>query len=64
MRHKKTAFVFLGLLCLVVLSGCGGGQEIESCLFVLSLAVDPAPDGNMTVTVKALLQRLAKTAEG
>ncbi|MBQ7885886.1 MAG: hypothetical protein IJ313_03230 [Clostridia bacterium] len=40
--------------CCALLSGCGGGQEIESCLFVLSMAVDPAPDGNLTVTVKAL----------
>jgi len=40
-------------LCLL-LTGCSGGQEIESCLFVLALAVDPAPDGNLTVTVKAL----------
>ena len=40
-------------LCLL-LTGCGGGQEIESSLFVLAMAVDPAPDGNLTVTVKAL----------
>ncbi|MGN0997042.1 MAG: hypothetical protein ACI4PG_09025, partial [Candidatus Ventricola sp.] len=49
--------VFLPLLLLLlcpVLGGCSGGQEIESCLFVLSMAVDPAPDGSLTVTVKAL----------
>jgi len=51
----KKAFLFLWLcLCCVLLGGCGGGQEIESCLFVLAMAVDPAPDGNLTVTVKAL----------
>ena len=50
-RGIQAAFV-LGL-CLL-LTGCGGGQEIESGLFVLSMAVDPAPDGNLTVTVKAL----------
>ena len=42
------------LLCLLLLTGCSGGMEIESGLFVLSMAVDPAPDGNLTVTVKAL----------
>ena len=42
------------LLCLFLLTGCSGGMEIESGLFVLSMAVDPAPDGNLTVTVKAL----------
>lgn len=42
------------LLSCLLLSGCSGGQEIESCLFVLSMAVDPAPGGNLTVTVKAL----------
>lgn len=41
-------------VCLALLGGCGGGQEIESCLFVLAMAIDPAPDGNLTVTVKAL----------
>lgn len=50
---KKIWLIFLLALCLT-LTGCGGGQEIESCLFVLSMAVDPAPDGNLTVTVKAL----------
>ena len=45
--------VFALCLCLL-LTGCGGGQEIESSLFVLAMAVDPAPDGNLTVTVKAL----------
>lgn len=51
----KTAWLLaLLFVCLAVLSGCSGGQEIENCLFVLAMAVDPAPDGNLTVTVKAL----------
>ena len=51
----KKALLCLSLLALcLTLTGCGGGQEIESCLFVLSMAVDPAPDGNLTVTIKAL----------
>lgn len=51
---KRIAVLLALLLCLPLLSGCTGGQEIESCLFVLSLAVDAAPEGNLTVTVKAL----------
>ena len=51
---KRLALALLLLGSLPLLSGCGGGQEIESCLFVLSMAVDPAPEGNLTVTVKAL----------
>jgi len=51
----KKACLFLWLcVCCALLGGCGGGQEIESCLFVLSMAVDPAPDGNLPVTIKAL----------
>lgn len=50
---KKGLLTFSLVLCLL-LTGCSGGQEIESCLFVLAMAVDPAPDGNLTVTVKAL----------
>jgi len=50
---KKTVLVLLLGLCLL-LTGCSGGQEIETCLFVLALAVDPAMDGNLTVTIKAL----------
>lgn len=51
----KKVCLFLWLcVCCALLGGCGGGQEIESCLFVLSMAVDPAPDGNLTVTIKAL----------
>ena len=42
--------LFLPLL----LSGCTGGQEIESSLFVIAMAVDAAPEGSLTVTVKAL----------
>ena len=51
---KKGVLAFAMLACCLLLGGCGGGQEIESCLFVLSLAVDPAPEGNLTVTIKAL----------
>ncbi|MDO4741727.1 MAG: Ger(x)C family spore germination C-terminal domain-containing protein [Eubacteriales bacterium] len=51
---KKTCVLLWLCLCCALLGGCGGGQEIESCLFVLAMAVDPAPDGNLTVTVKAL----------
>lgn len=51
----KKMLLGVGLLSVcLLLTGCGGGQEIESCLFVLAMAVDPAPDGNLTVTVKAL----------
>ncbi|MBR5302488.1 MAG: hypothetical protein IKU38_06615 [Clostridia bacterium] len=50
---KLILSLWLLILC-ALLSGCGGGQEIESCLFVLAMAVDPAPDGNLTVTIKAL----------
>ena len=42
------------LMLLLLLSGCTGGQEIESGLFVIAMAVDAAPEGNLTVTVKAL----------
>ena len=42
------------LLALLLLSGCSGGQEVEDCLFVISMAVDPAEGGSLTVTVKAL----------
>ena len=40
---KKVLLVLMLALCLM-LTGCFGGQEIESCLFVLAMAVDPAPD--------------------
>ena len=50
---KKGILALLLGACLF-LTGCYGGQEIESCLFVLAMAVDPAPDGNLTVTIKAL----------
>lgn len=53
MCHRVLLAALL-LALLPALSGCSGGQEIESCLFVLSMAVDPAPGGNLTVTVKAL----------
>ena len=42
------------LLSLLLLGGCSGGQEVEDCLFVISMAVDPAEGGSLTVTVKAL----------
>ena len=51
-RRILTAALVLSALLLTV-SG-GGGREIESCLFVIALAVDPAPEGSLTVTVKAL----------
>lgn len=50
---KKGSIALMLGLCLL-LTGCSGGQEIETCLFVLAMAIDPAPDGNLTVTVKAL----------
>lgn len=53
MRKRIMLALFLFLLPML-LGGCAGGEEIESCLFVLSMAVDPAQDGNLTVTVKAL----------
>lgn len=53
-RLRRTVCVALFALGLLSLGGCTGGQEIESCLFVIAMAVDPAPDGNLTVTVKAL----------
>ena len=51
---KRTALCLLLMAALFLLCGCSGGQEIEDCLFVISMAVDPAVDGNLTVTVKAL----------
>ena len=51
---RRLALLALLLCCLVSLTACGGGQEIETCLFVLSMGIDPAPDGSLTVTVKAL----------
>ena len=51
---KKMLLALWLLIACALLGGCGGGQEIESCLFVLSMAVDPAPQGNLTVTIKAL----------
>ena len=58
--HKKSgvlrrcALALLLVALLPLLCGCSGGQEIEDCLFVISMAVDPARDGGLTVTVKAL----------
>jgi len=63
MRRKHAALALLLCVCLALLCGCGGGQEIESCLFVLAMAVDPAPDGALTVTVKAL-SGTQETAQG
>ena len=54
MTRKRFVLALVLLLCLPLLTACGGGQEIDKCLFVLALAVDPAPNGSMTVTVKAL----------
>ena len=50
-------FGLMLLMLLLLLSGCTGGQEIESGLFVIAMAVDAAPEGNLTVTVKALSRR-------
>ena len=50
----KQGIALLLLAALLLLTGCSGGQEIEDCLFVISMAVDPAENGNLTVTVKAL----------
>lgn len=51
----KRALEAVLLIAALLLTGSGGGgREIESCLFVIALAVDPAPDGSLTVTVKAL----------
>ena len=63
-------FGLMLLMLLLLLSGCTGGQEIESGLFVIAMAVDAAPEGNLTVTVKALsgtedgAQAAATTAGG
>ena len=54
MLRRRLALLALLLFCLPLLTACGGGQEIETCLFVLALGIDPAPDGSLTVTVKAL----------
>lgn len=51
---KKTLLFSLLLSLLLLLSACSGGMEIESGLFVLSMAVDPALDSSLTVTIKAL----------
>lgn len=53
MSRRISLLVSLLFLCLT-LNGCTGGQEIESCLFVIAMAVDAAPDGSLTITVKAL----------
>ena len=53
MSRRISLLLSLLFLCLT-LSGCTGGQEIESCLFVIAMAVDAAPDGSLTITVKAL----------
>ena len=51
---KQGIALLLLLAALLLLTGCTGGQEIEDCLFVISMAVDPAVNGSLTVTVKAL----------
>lgn len=62
---RKALLGLMLSLALLGLAGCGaGGQEIESCLFVIAMAVDPAPDGNLTVTVKALSGSQADGTEG
>ena len=54
LRFLRRACLAVLLACLLTLSGCVGGHDIENCLFVLAMAIDPAPDGNLIVTVKAL----------
>ena len=61
---KKRLLFLMLLSCALLLSGCSGGMEIESGLFVLAMAVDPAPEGNLTVTVKALSGTQEATAGG
>ena len=64
---KKVMAALLLCLLLPLLAGCDGGQEIETCLFVIGMAVDPAPNGNLTVTIKALSgsqDAQPQTAEG
>ena len=51
---KRALEAALLIAALLLTGSGGGGREIESCLFVIALAVDPAPDGSLTVTVKAL----------
>ena len=51
---RRFAVLALLLAALPLLGGCSGGQEIEDCLFVIAMAVDPAQEGSLTVTVKAL----------
>ena len=48
----------------LLLGGCTGGQEIESSLFVIAMAVDAAPEGNLTITVKALSGSQESAASG
>ena len=51
---RRALFVALLAATLLCTASGGGGREIEGCLFVIAMAVDPAQDGNLTVTVKAL----------
>lgn len=60
---KKIALMLLTFLPLL-LGGCTGGQEIESSLFVIAMAVDAAPEGNLTITVKALSGSQESAASG
>ena len=59
-KFALTLFLLLPLL----LGGCTGGQEIESSLFVIAMAVDAAPEGSLTVTVKALSGSQESAASG
>ena len=61
----KRALGLALLLAALLLTGTGGGgREIESCLFVIAMAVDPAPDGSLTVTVKALSGAQESASDG
>ena len=64
MMKKRAALMLILLLCLPLMTGCGGGREIDKSLFVLALAVDPAEGGGLTVTVKALSGSQEATGSG
>ena len=60
----KRGIALLSALIMLCMCGCTGGQEIESSLFVIAMAVDAAPEGNLTITVKALSGSQESAASG